>query len=40
MLLTLRLAPLQFGLIDGLNQGASVLVRIASGLFADRWRRA
>lgn len=40
LLLTLRLAPLQFGLIDGLNQGASALVRIASGLFADRWRRA
>lgn len=40
LLLTLRLAPLQFGLIDGLNQGASVLVRIASGLFADRWGRA
>ncbi len=40
LLLTLRLAPLQFGLIDGLNQGASVLVRVASGLIADRWRRA
>ena len=40
LLLTLRLAPLQFGVIDGLNQGASVLVRIASGLVADRWRRA
>src|SRR5919108_126945 len=40
LLVTLRLAPLQFGLIDGLNQGASVLVRIASGLIADRWRRA
>jgi MFS family permease len=39
LLLTLRLAPLQFGLIDGLNQGASVLVRVASGLIADRWRR-
>src|SRR5215216_2083037 len=39
LLLTLGLAPLQFGLIDGLNQGASVLVRIASGLVADRWRR-
>jgi len=39
LLLTLRLAPLQFGLIDGLNQGASVLVRIASGLIADRSRR-
>jgi MFS family permease len=40
LLLTLRLAPLQFGLIDGINQGASVLVRIASGLIADRWQRA
>jgi MFS family permease len=40
LLITLRLAPLQFGLIDGINQGASVLVRIASGLLADRWRRA
>jgi len=39
LLITLRLAPLQFGLIDGINQGASVLVRIASGLIADRWRR-
>src|SRR6187401_2047370 len=39
LLLTLRLPPLQFGLIDGLNQGASVLVRIASGLIADRRRR-
>ena len=37
LLLTLRLAPLQFGLIDGINQGASVLVRIASGLIADRY---
>jgi MFS family permease len=40
LLLTLRLSPLQFGLIDGLNQGASVLVRVASALIADRWRRA
>lgn len=40
LLLSLRLAPLQFGLIDGINQGASVLVRVASGLIADRWRRA
>src|SRR5688500_2966144 len=40
LLFTLRLAPMQFGLIDGLNQGASVLVRLASGLIADRWRRA
>ncbi|HMB25362.1 MAG TPA: MFS transporter, partial [Anaerolineales bacterium] len=40
LLLSLRLAPLQFGLIDGINQGASVLVRVASGLIADRWQRA
>lgn len=39
LLLTLRLAPLQFGLIDGINQVASILVRIASGLIADRWQR-
>lgn len=39
LLLTLRLAPLQFGLLDGINQGASALVRIASGLIADRWQR-
>ena len=29
LLLTLRLAPLQFGLIDGINQGASVLGALA-----------
>jgi len=39
LLLGLGLAPLQFGLIDGINQGASVLVRVASGLIADRLRR-
>jgi hypothetical protein len=38
LLFTLRLAPLQFGIIDGLYQGGSVLVRVASGLIADRWR--
>ena len=40
LLLVLGLPPLQFGLLDGINQGASALVRIASGLIADRWRRA
>ena len=40
LLLTLRLSPLQFGLIDGINQGASILMRVASALIADRWRRA
>ena len=38
LLLVLGLPPLQFGLLDGINQGASALVRIASGLIADRWR--
>ncbi len=35
----LRLAPLQLGLIDGLYQGEAILVKIISGLFADRWQR-
>jgi MFS family permease len=33
------LSPLQFGVIDGIQQGASALVRIAGGFFADRLRR-
>jgi MFS family permease len=36
---TLGFTPLQFGFIDGLYQGASALVRIASGLIGDRWSR-
>jgi MFS family permease len=39
MVLGLRLAPLQLGVIDGLYQGAAALVQVASGLLADRWRR-
>jgi MFS family permease len=39
LLFGLRLAPLQFGLIDGLYQGAAVLVRVVSGVLADRWRQ-
>jgi MFS family permease len=35
----LRLNPLQFGLIDGLYQGISALVRIVGGIAADRWRQ-
>ncbi|RIK43632.1 MAG: MFS transporter [Chloroflexi bacterium] len=34
----LRLSPFQFGLVDGLYQGASILVRLLSGYVADRWR--
>jgi MFS family permease len=32
-------SPLQFGLVDGLYQGASALVRVGSGFLADRRRR-
>lgn len=35
----LRLSPLQFGLVDGLYQGATAVVRVLGGLTADRWRR-
>lgn len=34
-MLELRLTPLQFGLIDGLYQGASAVIRVAAGAFAD-----
>jgi MFS family permease len=37
-LFTLRLAPLQFGIIDGIYQGGSVLVRVVSGYVSDRRR--
>jgi len=37
--LELRMTPLQFGLLDGLYQGASALVRVAGGLVADAGRR-
>jgi MFS family permease len=36
---TLGLSPLQFGVIDGLQNGASALVRLAGGLVGDRTRR-
>ena len=35
----LGLSPIQFGLVDGLYQGAGALVRVASGFLADRMRR-
>jgi MFS family permease len=35
----LRLSPFQFGIIDGLYQGVSALLRLAGGYAADRWRR-
>ena len=39
LLLTLRLSPFQVGLTDGIYQGAAVLMRVISGIAADRWRQ-
>jgi nitrate/nitrite transporter NarK len=36
MILTLRMAPIEFGIIDGLYQCAASLVRVAGGYIADR----
>ena len=36
---TLGFTPLQFGFVDGLQQGAAALVRVAGGFAADRTRR-
>ena len=36
---TLGFTPLQYGIVDGLQQGAAALVRIAGGFLADRTRR-
>jgi MFS family permease len=36
---TQGLSPLQYGVVDGLYQGAAALVRVASGFLADRWQR-
>jgi MFS family permease len=38
-MVALGASPLAFGLIDGLYQGAAALVRVASGIVADRWSR-
>lgn len=37
--LELKMTPLQFGLIDGLYQGASALVRVVSGFVSDAGQR-
>ncbi len=39
LVFSLQLTPMQFGLIDGLYQGAASLARLAGGLIADRWQR-
>jgi hypothetical protein len=35
----LGLSPLQFGVVDGLYQGVTALVRVGGGIAGDRWRR-
>jgi MFS family permease len=35
----LGMSPVQFGILDGLYHGVAALVRVASGVVADRWRR-
>lgn len=39
LVLSLGLSPFAFGVIDGIQQGASALVRVASGYTADRFGR-
>jgi MFS family permease len=39
LVFALGLTPLQFGIVDGLSQGAAALARLASGLIADRFQR-
>ena len=39
LVLHLGMSPLAFGVVDGLQQGAASLVRVLSGMLADRWRR-
>lgn len=39
LVLSLGLTPLAFGLLDGMYAGVTVLVRLAAGHLADRWRR-
>jgi MFS family permease len=39
LIYTVGLTPLQFGVLDGIYQGASALVRIAGGFVADRQKR-
>ena len=39
LLYSLGLSPLQFGVVDGLQNGAAAVVRLAGGLLGDRSRR-
>jgi MFS family permease len=39
LVVALGFTPLQFGIIDGIYEGVTTLVRLAGGYVADRWRR-
>ena len=39
LVLALDFTPLQFGIVDGIYEGVTTLVRLAGGYVADRWRR-
>jgi MFS family permease len=39
LVFALGASPLQFGIIEGLYQGGAALIRLASGVLADRWHR-
>lgn len=39
LVFTLGFTPLQFGVLDGIYQGSTALVRLAGGLVGDRWQR-
>jgi hypothetical protein len=39
LLFSLRMSPMQYGVIDGLYQGASAWVRLIGGLWSDKTRR-
>jgi MFS family permease len=39
LVLQVGLTPLQYGVVDGVYQGAGVLLRLVGGYLADRWRR-
>jgi MFS family permease len=39
LVFALGASPLGFGIVDGIYQGATAIVRLAGGFVADRWRR-
>jgi MFS family permease len=39
LVFTLGFTPLQYGVVDGIYQGAAALINLAAGFVGDRWRR-